>query len=262
MPGPGEVAARLRYAGPGARSGRRAGAAGRVDARPSSRRRAARGAGRHPRLARVDRDAGALQRGAAVHRTGGAWCAGEATEAESHEWQEDLRRAVATIAGLTAVDGATIITDRFELMAFGAKITRRRGIAAVRARRRHRAGRGQRDGDSCRPPQLGGTRHLSAAQFVVRPARRDRARRLAGRTVHDLQVVADGRHGPRAPGGSAASSDGVDLDRDQSCAVSGSTSTPSDTAGRRHGDAAERVRGQQLERRGRPSRRRRRLLRW
>src|SRR5262249_55848087 len=46
-------------------------------------------------------------------------------------WQDALGRAVETIAGLTAVDGATIVTDRQELLAFGAKITRRRGSPPV-----------------------------------------------------------------------------------------------------------------------------------
>ena len=53
------------------------------------------------------------------------------TESGSHEWQEDLRRAVDAIAGLTAVDGATLMSDRYELIAFGAKITRRRGNPPV-----------------------------------------------------------------------------------------------------------------------------------
>jgi hypothetical protein len=86
-------------------------------------------------------------------------------DSDQHEWQEDLRRAVDHIAGLTAVDGATLINDRFELLAFGAKIIRRRGNAVV-----------ERvlvtepiDGSvmtEATPVQLGGTRHLSAAQFV------------------------------------------------------------------------------------------------
>jgi hypothetical protein len=84
---------------------------------------------------------------------------------DSHEWQEDLRRAVDQIAGLTAVDGATLVNDRYELLAFGAKIIRRRGNPTV-----------ERvlvtepiDGSvmtEATPVQLGGTRHLSAAQFV------------------------------------------------------------------------------------------------
>jgi hypothetical protein len=84
---------------------------------------------------------------------------------EPHLWQEALRESVDAIAGLTAVDGATVLTDTYDLRAFGAKITRRRGsepieqvtvtepivggVAAVVA-----------------PGQLGGTRHLAAAQFV------------------------------------------------------------------------------------------------
>lgn len=82
-----------------------------------------------------------------------------------HEWAEDISRAIDSLAGLTAVDGATVITDRYELHAFGAKIGRRDGGAPVEeivvtepivggaAERMH-------------PGQLGGTRHLAAAQFV------------------------------------------------------------------------------------------------
>jgi hypothetical protein len=82
-----------------------------------------------------------------------------------HEWQEDLRRAVEGIAGLTAVDGATIMNDRYEVLALGAKITRRRGSAPVE----HVSHTEPVEGDSrtlTAPAQLGGTRHLSAAQFV------------------------------------------------------------------------------------------------
>ena len=82
-----------------------------------------------------------------------------------HEWTEAIGRAIDALAAVTAVDGATVITDRYELLAFGAKITRPHGGAAVeeivvtepivggKAERMH-------------PGQLGGTRHLSAAQFV------------------------------------------------------------------------------------------------
>ena len=80
-------------------------------------------------------------------------------------WQESFIDAVEAVAGLTAVDGATVITNRYELLAFGAKIVMREGgeradrvvvtepvvgnVASV-----------------VHPVQLGGTRHLSAAQFV------------------------------------------------------------------------------------------------
>jgi hypothetical protein len=89
----------------------------------------------------------------------------EDTEAGSHEWQEDLRRAVAAIAGLTAVDGATVINDRFELIAFGAKITRRRGSPQVERVVVTEPVEGS-ETEVLAPAQLGGTRHLSAAQFV------------------------------------------------------------------------------------------------
>jgi Probable sensor domain DACNV len=81
------------------------------------------------------------------------------------QWRDALDRNVDAIAGLTAVDGAAVMTDRYELLAFGAKIMRRKGgwpvervavtepiegsVAAV-----------------VPPTQLGGTRHLSAAQFI------------------------------------------------------------------------------------------------
>ena len=48
-----------------------------------------------------------------------------------HEWAEDISRAIDSLAGLTAVDGATVITDRYELHAFGAKIGRRDGGTPV-----------------------------------------------------------------------------------------------------------------------------------
>jgi hypothetical protein len=80
-------------------------------------------------------------------------------------WQEALRAAVDAIAGLTAVDGAAIITERYDLLAFGAKIQRRLGAAPVEAvtvTEPIEGGVPAILGVS----QLGGTRHLSAAQFV------------------------------------------------------------------------------------------------
>ena len=87
------------------------------------------------------------------------------TESESHEWQEDLRRAISAVAGLTAVDGATLITDHFELMAFGAKIARRRGNPPVERVVVTEPIEGS-ETEIVPPTQLGGTRHLSAAQFI------------------------------------------------------------------------------------------------
>ena len=49
----------------------------------------------------------------------------------SRRWEDALGRAVDGIAGLTAVDGATLITADYELLAFGAKIVRRKGSPQV-----------------------------------------------------------------------------------------------------------------------------------
>jgi hypothetical protein len=86
-------------------------------------------------------------------------------ERSSLEWQEDLRRAVDALAGLTAVDGATLMTDRYELIAFGAKITRRRGSTPVERVLLTEPVEGSAR-SIVNPYQLGGTRHFSAAQFV------------------------------------------------------------------------------------------------
>jgi hypothetical protein len=80
-------------------------------------------------------------------------------------WQDALARAVATIAGLTAVDGATIITDAYDLVAFGAKISRREGRPRIEAVTVTEPIEGAVS-TTLNPSELGGTRHLSAAQFV------------------------------------------------------------------------------------------------
>lgn len=89
----------------------------------------------------------------------------ESAESQRHEWQEDLRRVVAAVAGLTAVDGATIVTDRFDVVAFGAKIARGRGNAPVERVVVTEPVEGS-ETQVIGPTQLGGTRHMSAAQFV------------------------------------------------------------------------------------------------
>jgi hypothetical protein len=86
-------------------------------------------------------------------------------EKSQQTWLEAFIDAVDAIAGLTAVDGAALISDEYDLLAFGAKIGRRDDgeqvekvivtepivddVATV-----------------VHPLELGGTRHLSAAQFV------------------------------------------------------------------------------------------------
>jgi hypothetical protein len=81
------------------------------------------------------------------------------------EWQDDLRRAVEAVAGLTAVDGAAVINDRSELLAFGAKIVQSRNGAEVERVVVTEPVAGSEPA-VVDPAELGGTRHLSAAQFV------------------------------------------------------------------------------------------------
>jgi hypothetical protein len=89
----------------------------------------------------------------------------EPGERRGREWEADLSDAVETIAGLTAVDGATVITDQYELIAFGAKIARRDGHLQV-----EQVTLTEPIEDAVpvvvHPTRIGGTRHLSAAQFV------------------------------------------------------------------------------------------------
>jgi hypothetical protein len=66
---------------------------------------------------------------------------------------------------LTAVDGAVVLTDRYELLGFGAKIIRRKGWAQVEQVSVTEPIEGTA-AMLAHPEQLGGTRHLSAAQFV------------------------------------------------------------------------------------------------
>jgi hypothetical protein len=89
----------------------------------------------------------------------------QSSGAADHEWTEATSRAIDALAGLTAVDGATVITNRYELIAFGVKITRRKGAAAVEQIVVTEPIEGGR-AESMHPGRLGGTRHLSAAQFV------------------------------------------------------------------------------------------------
>lgn len=89
----------------------------------------------------------------------------EDSDGRNRLWEDALGRAVDAIAGLTAVDGATIITDRYDLLAFGAKITRRRGSPPVEQVTVTEPIEGG-TADIKHPSSLGGTRHLSAAQFA------------------------------------------------------------------------------------------------
>jgi len=80
-------------------------------------------------------------------------------------WQDEINRTVENVAGLTAVDGATIINDQLELLAFGAKIERASNSFVVEQILVTEPVVGN-IGTVVHPSQNGGTRHLSAAQFV------------------------------------------------------------------------------------------------
>jgi hypothetical protein len=86
-------------------------------------------------------------------------------EASQIFWQTALRREVEHLSGLTAVDGATIISDEYELLAFGAKIGRAKGKENIDELSFSEPILGG-SGVVMHPAKLGGTRHLSAAQFV------------------------------------------------------------------------------------------------
>ncbi len=83
----------------------------------------------------------------------------------SRRWEDALSRAIDGMAGLTAVDGATLIAADYKLLAFGAKIVRRLRspqVAQVIVTEPIEGGKPV----IVEPSQFGGTRHLSAAQFV------------------------------------------------------------------------------------------------
>jgi len=90
----------------------------------------------------------------------------QAAEAKRQRlWQDAVNRAVEVVAGLTAVDGATVLTNQYELLAFGAKIARRKGSPQIEQVTVTEPVEGN-VALTVHPTQLGGTRHLSAAQFV------------------------------------------------------------------------------------------------
>jgi len=89
----------------------------------------------------------------------------DVTEEDRRPWESALRRAVDTIGGLTAVDGATVMNEQYEVLAFGAKIRRREGSSPVDKWVVTEPVVGN-VGVVVQPTEHGGTRHLSAAQFV------------------------------------------------------------------------------------------------
>jgi len=73
--------------------------------------------------------------------------------------------AIEAIGGLTAVDGAVVLNNRYEVLGFGAKILRKKGAPAVEQIVMTEPVEGAM-AYVVHPDQLGGMRHFSAAQFV------------------------------------------------------------------------------------------------
>jgi hypothetical protein len=89
----------------------------------------------------------------------------EPAKRDGELWQEALTQAVDAIAGLTAVDGATVMNDQYEVLAFAVKIARLENNARVQEVMISEPVQGM-TASPMDLSQLGGTRHLSAAQFV------------------------------------------------------------------------------------------------
>jgi DNA integrity scanning protein DisA with diadenylate cyclase activity len=82
-----------------------------------------------------------------------------------HQDSDALRAAVDALAGWTAVDGATVISDRFALLASGVKIVSRETASRIERVLVTEPVEGS-ERLIVEPAQLGNTRHMSAAQFV------------------------------------------------------------------------------------------------
>ncbi len=85
----------------------------------------------------------------------------------SHEYKAFLGAAARSIAHLSTVDGATILSENFEVLAFGAKLkSPRRGAKAAMVTRLLPLEGAARRAEVPLDQEFRGTRHLSAAQFV------------------------------------------------------------------------------------------------
>ncbi|MBS7563927.1 hypothetical protein KHS38_05875 [Mucilaginibacter sp. Bleaf8] len=87
------------------------------------------------------------------------------TERSKPSWREALTRVIDTVGGYTAVDGATVITHDYHMLAFGAKVTRAKNSMPVQEILVTEPVEDS-TGAVIHPVQNGGTRHLAGAQFV------------------------------------------------------------------------------------------------
>jgi hypothetical protein len=87
------------------------------------------------------------------------------TDHTHRDWQDSLLDTIGVVGGFTAVDGATVITRQYGLLAFGAKVTRSATGSPVEQLVVTEPVVGA-SATVLHPAKNGGTRHLAAAQFV------------------------------------------------------------------------------------------------
>lgn len=80
-------------------------------------------------------------------------------------WESTVKKEIDSIAGLSAIDGAVILNDNYELIAFGAKITKFNSEQQIEKLAFIEPVIGG-EVKEVFVSEIGGTRHLSAAQFV------------------------------------------------------------------------------------------------
>jgi hypothetical protein len=89
----------------------------------------------------------------------------DAAERSKPSWREALTRAIDTVGGFTAVDGATVINHKYDMLAFGVKAARSKNSMPVQEILMTEPVEDS-TGSLIHPTKVGGTRHLAAAQFV------------------------------------------------------------------------------------------------
>ena len=90
---------------------------------------------------------------------------GAADGISQRAWREELNRAVDAVASLTAIDGATVMTSGYHVLAFGAKVARRKGGTQIEQLTLTEPIEGT-GAVILSPGEIGATRHLAGAQFV------------------------------------------------------------------------------------------------
>jgi hypothetical protein len=91
--------------------------------------------------------------------------AGASEGVSQRAWREELNRSIEEVASLTAIDGATVITSGFHVLAFGAKVARRTGSVQIEQLTLTEPIEGT-EARILSPADIGATRHLAGAQFI------------------------------------------------------------------------------------------------